>query len=101
LLLNNVPSISPVAFAAFGSLSFNPGVDLTSIGMAGCFGYTNLNLGLYASGPVVGGTSTFALPIPSNPALAGTTIYAQGASLSALTVLGIASSNGLDLVVGN
>lgn len=46
-----------------------------------------------------GGTSTWNLAIPANPALAGMTGYAQAAALSANQPGGIAFSNGVELVV--
>ena len=101
LLLNGVPAVSPVGLFAFGSTAINPGVDLTVVGMPGCFGYSNLDVGLFTGGLVAGGTSAFPLPIPAAPSLTGTALAAQGLSFSALTPLGLASSNGVGLVLGN
>ena len=47
--VNNIGAI-PLAFVAFGSNATNPGLDLSIIGMPGCFGYT-ADLGLYPTGP--------------------------------------------------
>lgn len=96
--VNNV-SI-PVAIVGFGSLVVDPGVDLTLIGMAGCFGYTNLDIGLFSTAPVASGTGSFALPVPSSIALVGSKMSSQGIALSATTALGIAASNGMELVFG-
>lgn len=90
----------PLAFVGFGSAVVNPGVDLTPVGMAGCFAYTNLDIGLFATGAVVGGTGTFVLPVPVNTALVGSTMSTQGVALSAATVLQLAASNGMELVFG-
>ena len=66
LVLWNVPAVSPVGLFAFGSQAINPGIDLTSLGMAGCFAYTSLDIGLLTGSPVnAAGVSTFPSP-PSN-----------------------------------
>lgn len=101
LTVSNVPTSNPLTFLAFGTQAVNPGVDLTAIGMAGCFGHTNLDLGLF--GPVVAdpsGVALFPLPIPNNPALVGTTLSSQAIGFTATTVLGLSSSNGLLIVIG-
>ena len=98
--VTNVPVVSPIAFVAFGSVVVDPGIDLTVIGMAGCFGYTSFDLGLYATAPVIGGVGSFVLPIPNNPTLVGSSLAAQGVSLSLTTALSLASSNGLSLTIG-
>lgn len=100
LVVSNVPVISPVAFVAFGTTVINPGVDLTFVDMAGCFAYNTLDLDLIPSGPVVGGTSLFPLAIPNDLALLNASIAAQGVSLSLTTVLGLATSNGVNMVFG-
>jgi hypothetical protein len=100
LRVNNVPAASPVGLFGFGTLVVNPGVDLTIVGMPGCFAYTNLDLGLFTGSLVAGGSSTLPLPIPNTPALGGFTLSSQGVSFSTLTPLGLAASNGLTLVLG-
>jgi hypothetical protein len=100
IAVGNVPLVSPVAFIAFGSTVVNPGIDLTLIGMAGCFSYTSFDLGLFGTNPLVGSTGTYPLPIPNNAALAGSSLAAQGVSLSLLTSLALASSNGLQFTLG-
>ncbi|MBM3960962.1 MAG: hypothetical protein FJ306_03550 [Planctomycetes bacterium] len=98
--VGNVPVFAPLAFVAFGSLPINPGVDLSGIGMPGCFSYTTFDLNLYQTGPVVNQIGSFVLPIPANTALAGSTLAAQGVSLSIVTSLGLNASNGLTFTVG-
>ncbi len=100
LVVSNVPAASPIVFVAFGSLVVNPGVDLGPFGMAGCFAHTNLDLGLFGPAVVFGTSAPFPLPIPNDPSLAGALLATQGVSLSAATVLGLASSNGLQLILG-
>jgi hypothetical protein len=101
VLVNNVPAVSPIGFVAFASTAVNPGVSLAGVGMPGCFAYTTLDIGLFGASPVVGGTSTFALPIPNDPLLQGFALAAQGVSFSSNTALGLATGNGVALVLGN
>jgi streptogramin lyase len=100
MVLNSVPLVSPIGLFAFGTAAINPGIDLTLIGMPGCFAYQNLDIGLFSGSPVSGGTSTMPLPIPHSPLLSGTALAAQGLSLSLATPFGFASSNGVQLVLG-
>jgi len=69
--------------------------------MAGCFGHTSFDLGLFVGSAVVSGSSAFVLPIPNIPSLAGAQIAAHGLAFSLTTTLGLASSNGIGLVIGN
>lgn len=100
LAVSNVPAVPPMVFAAFGSSVVNPGANLNAVGMAGCFGYTSLNLGLFGPSAVVGGLGNFPLPIPATPSLQGAVLAAQGVSFSQATTLGLAASNGLQLTIG-
>lgn len=100
LVVSNVPVISPVAFVAFGTTALPFGFDLTPFDMAGCFAYNTLDIDLIPSGPVVAGTSLFPLSIPNDVALLNASIAAQGVSLSLATVLGLATSNGVNMVFG-
>lgn len=98
--VTNVPVVSPVAFVAAGTAVVNPGFDLTVIGMPGCFSYTSFDIGLFSGGPVVSGTSNFPLPIPPVLGLHGATFALQGVSLSLLTPLALATSNGVAITLG-
>lgn len=98
--VTNVPVFSPLAFVAFGSLAINPGLDLTFLGMPGCFSYTSFDLNLYQTGPVVNQIGSFVLAIPTNTALAGSALAAQGVSLSITTPFGLNTSNGLQFTIG-
>lgn len=100
LVVSNVPVISPVAFVAFGTTALPFGFDLTPVDMAGCFAYNTLDIDLIPSGPVVLGTSLFPLAIPNSLGLLNASIAAQGVSLSLTTVLGLATSNGVNMVFG-
>lgn len=99
---SQVPNLVPLAFTFFGDTAINPGIDLTVLGMPGCSGYTNANLGAL-SFPVSqpAGTGSMVLPIPNNPGLAGAVLTAQSVAFSPLTPLNLISSNGLRAVLGN
>ena len=98
--IDNVPALVPVAFAFFGTLVVNPGVDLTFLGMPGCAGYTNADLGSF-SYPVVGNQGQLSLPIPANASLIGTSLSAQAVAFSLATPLNLITSNGNVSVIGN
>jgi hypothetical protein len=100
LVASNVPAVLPLAFFGFGITAFNPGFDLAVIGMPGCATYTSLDFGLLGPSVAVGSSATFSLPIPLDPALTGTTIPSQAVTFSAVTPAGLASSNGLKIVLG-
>lgn len=98
--VSQVPSLVPLAFMFFGDTQANPGVDLTFLGMAGCFGYTNGNL-LSLSVPVgSGGTANQPLPIPNNATLAGSQLFVQSAAFSLDTALNLITSNGTAVTIG-
>ncbi|MBL8754533.1 MAG: DUF4623 domain-containing protein [Planctomycetes bacterium] len=96
----NLSLVSPVGLVAFGSASIPGGIDLTGLGMPGCFSYTSFDLNLYTGGPTIAGVSLFPLPIPNNPALAGGSLSAQGVGFTLSNAFGLATSNGLDLTFG-
>lgn len=100
LAVTGVSPISPIAFVAFGTMGFDPGIPLAGVGMPGCNGHQNLDIGLFTTGPVVGGTGLFPLPIPLTPSLVPSTVTAQGVCFTLATPAGLASSNGVTLVVG-
>jgi hypothetical protein len=102
LRTSNIPIVSPISFVGFGGTVINPGVPLVIIGMPGCFAYTDLNIGLLSSGPVVSGVSDFVLAIPASPSIVGTVLSSQALSLSVnILPFGFASSNGTSITVGN
>ena len=98
-VISAVPPVLPVAFLFFGDTQINPGIDLTFLGMPTCFAYTNANL-LSVSAPVIGPSAIVPLPIPANPAIAGSILATQGIALSANTPSGLVSSNGNLSIVG-
>ena len=100
LAVANVPAVSPAAFVAFGTTSTNPGVDLTAVGMPGCFGYTSFDIGVFTTGTLVSGTGVLPLAVPSGVNFAGFTVAVQGLSFSLTTALNLASSNGAQIQFG-
>jgi hypothetical protein len=87
------------AFMGLGATVINPGLSLTGIGMAGCFLYSSLDLGVFSQ-PHVGGVLTFTLPLPAASNIAGVLLAAQGIALSPATQLQLASSNGTEVLLG-
>lgn len=98
--LSNLQPVSPIGLMGFGSVAINPGVDLTVIGMPGCFAYQALDIGLFTTGPAVAGTAAFPLAIPANASLAGASFAVQGLGFTFSTPATLSTSNGLSIVVG-
>lgn len=96
----NVPASSPLAFLFLGFTSYGPtGIDLTAVGMPGCFQWNSLSSTLVylASGPTV----TAAITVPNNPSLGGLFLHNQAAALApGLNALGVIASNGATLRLG-
>jgi hypothetical protein len=91
--INEVPGLIPFAFLFFGTGAFNPGIDLTPIGMPGCASYTTADL-TSLTAAATGGTATVPFPIPLNNALAGLALTSQAVAFSLVTPLNLISSNG-------
>ncbi|MGB3966089.1 MAG: hypothetical protein WBO45_05120 [Planctomycetota bacterium] len=88
-----------VGVMVLGATSFNPGIDLTAIGMPGCELYASLDVLLTVLLPAP--ITPFGLVIPNVPSLAGALIYGQAAALvPTANPLGIATSNGIALTLG-
>lgn len=92
-----IPAGSPFGAVLLG-LS-NPNLDLTALGMPGCFRYTDGLATLLFLAP--GTSHTVSFPVPN---AVGLPIYAQSVVLAPqanLTPLGAISSNGLSLLIGD
>ena len=77
----------------------SPGIDLTSIGMPGCYRFIELD----AVNIVLptGGQSTYVMSIPNNNAFQGLPIGTQTWAFAAgANPLGVVASNGVRLIVG-
>jgi hypothetical protein len=85
-------------------LSFTPQVpplDLTSIGMPGCFSYTQNAFLIGGLWIAPGASHLVSIPIPNQNSLIGAVVYTQSATFGPpLTPLGAIASNGLVLTLG-
>ena len=97
--ISDIPASSPLAFQMFGTSALSPAVDLTAIGMPGCFAYTSADLGA-TSEPAMGGNANIGLPIPASNALAGVSLTAQAVVFSQATPLNLVTSNGNTVTIG-
>lgn len=96
---SDVPNLVPVGILFFGTLAL-PGIDLSSIGMAGCKAYTNGDV-TSATFPVAGGVGSINLPIPATPSLMNLTLTSQSVAFSLATAANLVTSNGLTWTIGN
>ena len=83
----------------FGETAVNPGIDLGFAGAAGCFAYTNANLGAFLA-PAISGAGTFTISVPNNPALLAYELTVQASAGTNSTAVGFVTSNGLTGVIG-
>jgi hypothetical protein len=99
LTTTNFTAAAPVGIQVLGTAGFDPGIDLTGLGMPGCFQYAAPTV-LNTIG-VTAGASTFTLAIPNDPALMGYALYAQSAGFAiGANTAGIVTSNGVALTLG-
>ncbi|MDA7936684.1 hypothetical protein N9B90_01955, partial [bacterium] len=89
---------SPAYTFYFGTTSFSPGINLSTLGATGCFVYTSANLGAIGSG--IGFGATFAMPIPYLASLQGYQMIVQTLVASSNNPAGFVTSNGLKAVIG-
>jgi hypothetical protein len=95
----NYPVGSLLGIHVISLVQHNPGIDLTSLGMAGCLRFTELE-SLIAVVPA-GGQSTYAMTLPSSPLFAGLPLNSQTYALAVgANTLGLITSNGVAMVVG-
>jgi hypothetical protein len=100
IVTSNIPAGTALGATVLGLAQINPGLDLTFLGMPGCFQYINPSSTVVF---VVGGPSaSVPFNIPNVPAYVGIHVFAQSATFtSGLNSFGLISSNGLDLGIGN
>lgn len=95
----NFPASSLLGLQALGLTRIDPGVDLTFLGMPGCFQWTSLDV-TYVLVPA-GGASTYSMPVPNNPVLMGYTMSAESiAFVNGVNAAGLVASNGVQITVG-
>jgi hypothetical protein len=100
LLTSNIPPSTPFGAVLLGLTQFDPGIDLTAIGMPGCFRYTDGAASLLFVGP--GAANTTGIAIPNG--FAGLHVFVQSAIFNpgaGLTALGAIASNGVNLGIDN
>jgi len=100
MTVDNIPAGSPFVGVIYGLTKYDPGLDLTSIGMAGCLQYTSMDTVHLGIGP--GASFTDSFPIPSAGVLIGLTMLSQAAAYNPTAIpnlLGALSSNGVELVL--
>jgi len=99
LTTSNVPTSSQLGGTALGWTKHDPGIDLSSLGMPGCFQFVVADaLNMFVPS---GGLGTHTLTVPNDPALVDVYIHSQGfAFVPGVNALGAVTSNGLDLRFG-
>ena len=96
---SNIPAGTPFGAVLLGFTQYDPGIDLTSIGMPGCRQYTDGLATLLFLAPV--GTASVPFNVPTGVGFLGTNVFAQAVSFSPpATPLGAISSNGVKSSIG-
>ena len=97
MTVSNIRAGTSIGVAVVGFGKYDPGLDLTSIGMPTCRQHTTLDvLTTFPGSPAT--SYAWSLPIPNNVALAGAHVYCTALTLtSGANSLGILSANGVDL----
>lgn len=101
----DISDLPPGAMLAVFSLGFTPiSVDLSMLGMPGCFAWVDIftpgrSAQLFL--PVTGPTVPVTLTIPNSSSIVGMRVHTQAAVLApGVNALGIATSNGMRIDVG-
>ncbi len=98
LTTSPLPANALLAATVFGLARFDPGIDLTSLGMPGCFQYASID----ATRIVLpsSGVASLAFAVPNAAGLAGVAIKSQGVALvPGINTAGALASNGLELSI--
>ena len=100
LTTDTMPAATGLGVTVLSLTQINPGTNLTSFGLTGCFLY--LNVDFVESWVPVAGVGQTPFPIPNNTSLAGFQFLTQGvAFVPSINPAGTLTSNGLLLTVGN
>lgn len=101
--MNNLPFAAALMVAGLSNTVSSIGplpVDLTILGMPGCFGRVSLDLTEFVVG--AGTTATWNLALPINPGLSGFLLYNQAFVLDpAANAFGFVTSDAAGMVLGN
>jgi hypothetical protein len=100
LEIRQLPANSLFAVLVAGLAPVLPPLDLSGIGMAGCFLHARIDVS-YGLFPAAG-IATGSILLPVDSALVGQSIFTQGAANAPATnALELVSSNAIELVLGN
>jgi hypothetical protein len=100
LVVDTIPAGTLGGVMVLSLTQHNPGLSAAAHGMPNCFQYVGLDVTSFLV--VSGATATYPLMVPNLSQLVGVHVYTQAAMFAAgSNPLGIVSSNGLDLGVGN
>lgn len=98
--ITGIPGSTALAYLGFSYVPYaDPGLDLTTVGMPGCYliGDTSELLAV----TVAGSSASPTIAIPSDATLSGNSIYIQGIAIAPGTnQLGVVTTNGLALNLG-
>jgi hypothetical protein len=98
--IGSYPASSLFGVMALGLIQHLTGIDLTGLGMPGCRQHVSLDATQFV--PLLQNPAPFAMTLPNNTAFLGLELQAQALTLSpGVNALGVVSSNGLTLRVGN
>ncbi|MCA8975722.1 MAG: hypothetical protein KDC98_13450 [Planctomycetes bacterium] len=99
LVTSAIPAGTILAANIMSFRRYDPGIDLASLGMDGCYQYVRLDFVSAIALP--GPTWTRSFGVPGTLALQGLRVHSQSATISpGLNPLGVVASNGLQLVLG-
>lgn len=100
LTTDNIPAGTSVGSSILSFTQINPGFDLGSFGMPGCFQYAGLDVTNVFF--VTGSVASAPFPIPNLGAFNGVLVYGQTLTLTpGYNVLGGLTSNGLRFAIGS
>lgn len=100
LTTDNLPASSLLGLTVVGFTEYSPGIELSSIGMPGCYLFVALDL-LYPFFPVAQ-SGNLTIAVPNQASLIGFPLHSQGTAWDfTANPFGMLTSNAMTLVVGN
>jgi hypothetical protein len=93
------PLSSVVGLVIHGLTKFDPGIDLSGLGLIGCTLHTSLDV--LVAEAVVGGVCLSSLAIPNDPSWAGLHIHSQIGVFAPVNPFGMILSPALEAIVGS
>lgn len=102
LQMSNIPAGAAFTAALLGFGGLIAPVDLSGIGMTGCWNNMDLTGALNYGVALTGPSATLPLALPLDPSLVNAHVYLQAVSgVASANPLGLQTSNALDLGLGN